>query len=257
MPASRIQANEGRDHHDRVAVVTGANKGIGRAIADRLAQLRMTVWVGARDPQRGADAAAAVGPRARFLALDVTDPESAAAAADTVERESGRLDVLVNNAGIGTRPYKPPSATSLADVRRVYEVNVFGVITVTNAMLPLLRRSPSARIVNVSTDLASLAHTAANDHPMGAFPTLLDYNTSKVALNAVTLTYANELRDERILVNLASPGFVATDLNEFEGFLTPEQGARIPVRMATLPDDGPTATFIGEDGTETGGAIPW
>jgi NAD(P)-dependent dehydrogenase (short-subunit alcohol dehydrogenase family) len=244
----------------KIALVTGANKGIGRAIAERLGGLGITVYVGARDPAKGDRAAneiAAAGADARFLHLDVTDQTSAMTAAGTIESDAGRLDILVNDAGINVRPTPKPSETPVDDLRRTYETNVFGVVTVTNAMLPLLRRSPAARIVNLSSDLGSLHHAAANDHPAGEFPLLLAYNSSKSALNAITIAYANELRHNRVLVNAVSPGYVATDLNDFQGVLTPEQGARLPVLMATIEGDGPTATFRVEDGSPEGRILPW
>ena len=244
----------------RVALVTGANKGVGRGIAQRLAALRMTVYVGARDVEHGSRAAAEIaadGADARFVQLDVADERSIEQAAQRIESECGCLDVLVNNAGILTDPGLLPSATPVEHVRRTYETNVFGVVAVTNAMLPLLRRSTAARIVNITSDLGSLHHAAAADHPMGPFPPLLAYNSSKTALNAITVAYANELRDAGILVNAVSPGSVATDQNEHQGLLTPEEGARIPVRMAALDGDGPTGTFWTENGTLQGRVVPW
>jgi len=248
----------------RVAVVTGANKGIGREIARRLAERGFVVHLGSRDQQRGRAAEGilrADGLDVRFLHLDVTDETSVALAAKRVADETGPLRVLVNNAGIGLAE-QAPSQTSAEQVRHVYDTNVFGVVTVTNAFLPLLRRADSARIVNVSSSLGSLAAAAANEDPSGVFPpgrfpTLLAYGTSKAALNAVTLTYANELRGTNILVNAVSPGFVATDINGHNGVLDVEQGARIPVLLATLDDDGPTAAFLGEDGTPGGQVLPW
>ncbi|MFD7061142.1 SDR family oxidoreductase [Streptomyces sp. NPDC059906] len=248
----------------RTAVVTGANKGIGRAVTRALAVLGHRVYLGARDQDRGLAAERelrAEGLDVRCLHLDVTDEAVVERAAKRVEEESGHLDALVNNAGVGG-PVTLPSRTPPAEVRRTYETNVFGVIAVTNAMLPMLRRAPAGRIVNVSSVLGSLTHAAARQDPTGAFPagvfpTLLDYNTSKAALNAVTVTYANELRDTRILVNAVSPGFVATDINGHQGVLTPAEGARIPVLLATLGEDGPTATFVGEDSTPTGRQLSW
>ncbi|MGY3679806.1 SDR family oxidoreductase [Streptomyces sp. TE33382] len=248
----------------RVALVTGANKGIGRAVARRLGELGMCVYLGARDEARGRAAERelrADGLDIRCVRLDVTDEDSVTLAAKRVGAEWGHLDVLVNNAGTGG-PVGAPSETPLAEVRRTYETNVFGVITVTNAMIPLLRRSTAARIVNVSSVLGSLTHAARRHDPSGVFPAgvfpaVLDYNTSKAALNALTVTYANELREEGILVNAVSPGFVATDINGHRGDLTPEQGARIPVLLATLGADGPTASFVGEDGTPTGQELSW
>jgi NAD(P)-dependent dehydrogenase (short-subunit alcohol dehydrogenase family) len=250
----------------RVAVVTGANKGIGLEIARQLADRGLIVYLGARDEQRGKAAeselrAGGHGREVRFLQLDVTDEASVARAAERVWNEAGVLHVLVNNAGIGG-PVQAPSETPADQVRTVYETNVFGVVTVTNALLPLLRRAGSARIVNVSSVVGSLAAAADNVDPSGVhapgeLPLMLSYSTSKAALNAVTLTYANELRGAGILVNAASPGFVATDINGHNGVLGVEQGARIPVLLATLPDGGPTATFLGEDGTPEGQVLPW
>ncbi|MEU7592746.1 SDR family oxidoreductase [Streptomyces sp. NPDC039022] len=248
----------------RTALVTGANKGIGRAIASRLGEQGLCVYLGARDESRGRQTERelrADGLDARFVQLDVTDESSVARAAKHIEADAGRLDSLVNNAGIGG-PVGPPSRTAVGEVRRTYETNVFGVIAVINAMLPLLRRSAAARIVNVSSLLGSLTHAAAQEDPSGvfpagAFPAVLDYNTSKAALNALTVTYANELRAEGILVNSVSPGFVATDINGHRGHLTPEQGARLPALLATCGDDGPTASFFGEDGSPAGQPLAW
>lgn len=247
-----------------IAVVTGANKGIGFAVARRLGELGSTVYLGVRDEERGRVAEKqlrADGIEARFLHLDVTDERLVAAAAKRVGDEEGRVDALVNNAAIGGS-VSPAAETPVAEVRKTFETNVFGVVTVTNAFLPLLRRSSAGRIVNVSTLVASLTYGATRQDPSGVFPpgvfpVLLDYASSKAALNSVTIAYANELRDTGILVNSASPGFVATDINGHRGYLNPEQGARIPVYLATLGPDGPTATFVGEDGTPTGQELAW
>ncbi|MDP4505118.1 SDR family oxidoreductase [Nonomuraea turcica] len=247
----------------KVAMVTGANKGIGRAIAERLAAMGMTVVIGARDPRRGQEAAAAVraaGGDAHAVALDVTDLTSVQEAARWVEERVGRLDVLVNNAGItGSGTVSPqdaydqvPSSVDLDMVRAVFETNVFGVIAVINAMLPLLRRSPAARIVNVSSHAGSLTLTSDPDGPFAALLPSAAYTPSKSALNALTVQYANELRKDGILVNAAAPGFVATDSNNHSGSLTPAQGAAVVVRLATLGTDGPAAGFFSEDGL-----LPW
>ncbi|MEV4757712.1 SDR family oxidoreductase [Micromonospora sp. NPDC049559] len=238
----------------KIALVTGANKGIGYEIARGLGGTGATVLVGARHRGRGTAAAeklAAEGIRAVPLELDVTDPVSVSAAAATVEREHGRLDVLVNNAGVLLERGQRPSQTPVALLERTYATNVYAVVLVTNALLPLIRRAASGRIVNVSSGLGSLGITSDPTGPYAAFP-LLAYNSSKSALNAVTVSYANELRDTRIKVNAADPGYCATDLNGHAGPRTPEQGAIVAVRLATLPDDGPTARFFSEDGAE-----PW
>ena len=244
---------------NRVALITGANKGIGREVARRLGTLGMTVLLGARDEGRGAEAARELkeeGIDARFVHLDVTEEASAERAARRIEQEFGRLDVLVNNAGIMLEEERPTTDVSPAEItpdqmRRTYEPNVLGVVTVTHTMLPLLRRSSAARLVNVSSALGSVTLRADLDHPMSG-RRLMAYGSSKAALNALTLIYANELRGEGILVNAATPGFVATDLNDRTGGGTVEQGATVVVRAATLGDDGPSGAFFGE-----GGAVPW
>ncbi|WP_219507607.1 SDR family NAD(P)-dependent oxidoreductase [Nonomuraea ceibae] len=247
----------------KVALVTGANKGIGRAAAAQLAARGMTVLVGARDARRGEEAATALraaGGDAHAVTLDVTDPATARAAARLAEERFGRLDVLVNNAGItGSGQVAPqdaldqlPSVVDVDMVRAVFETNVFGVITVTNAMLPLLRRAPAPRIVNVSSGAASLTIAATPGGPLAALPASAAYTPSKTALNALTVQYANELREDGILVNAADPGYVDTDINDHHGFRTPDEGAAVLVRLATLDDDGPSGGFFNDSGP-----VPW
>jgi NAD(P)-dependent dehydrogenase (short-subunit alcohol dehydrogenase family) len=239
-----------------VALVTGANKGLGLAIARGLLELGVTVYLGARDRGRGTDALAELasfGDAARLVLLDVTDHDSIDAAVGVIDREFGVLDILVNNAGIVVRPIRPPSETSVDDVRQTFETNVFGVIAVTNAALPLLRRSGNARVVNLTSDLGSLTLAAASPD----FPRLLSYNSSKAALNAVTITYANELRADGILVNAVSPGSVATDQNGHQGLHAPREGAQLPIRMATLPAGGPTGTAVTADDELAERPLPW
>jgi NAD(P)-dependent dehydrogenase (short-subunit alcohol dehydrogenase family) len=247
----------------KIALVTGANKGIGRAVAEQLAALGMTVLIGARDPQRGEEAAATLrsaGGDVLAVALDVTEPESVAAAGQEVDERFGRLDVLINNAGItGSGQVSPmeavdqiPSTVDVDMVRTVFETNVFGVIAVTNAMLPLLRRSPAARIVNVSSEAGSLALNSIPGGPLSSLPASAAYSPSKTALNALTVQYANELQKDRILVNSVTPGYVDTDINDHNGFMTVAQGAAPVVRLATLDDDGPTGGFF-----SAVGSVPW
>jgi NAD(P)-dependent dehydrogenase (short-subunit alcohol dehydrogenase family) len=237
----------------KVALITGANKGIGKEIARQLGTLGMSVLLAVRDEARGraaADELRSAGIDAHAVLVDVTDESSVAAAAQQVEREFGRLDVLVNNAGIALDT-GPASAMTVDTIRRTYETNVFGVVSVTNGFLPLLRRSDSGRIVNMSSGLGSLTQ---NSDP--AWPHFdvkpLAYNSSKAALNMITVIFAAELRNTPIKVNAADPGYTATDLNQNRGTRTVAQGATIAVRLATLPADGPTGGYFDEDGT-----VPW
>jgi NAD(P)-dependent dehydrogenase (short-subunit alcohol dehydrogenase family) len=247
-----------------IALITGANKGIGFETARQLGAAGMTVLVGSRDEQRGRDAEAALrkdGADARFVQLDVTDEASVRRAAKWVEAELGRLDVLVNNAGIaGVDDSYLPSETTMTALRAVFETNVFGVVTVTNAMLPLLRGAQAARIVNVSSGVGSLTWMSDPDSPMRDMISVA-YPASKSALNMATLMYAKELRDTPIKVNAANPGYCATDLNANSGFLTAAQGAEVVVHLATLPADGPTGILWGDlwpavDG-KAEGTVPW
>ncbi|GAB2855923.1 SDR family oxidoreductase [Actinocorallia aurea] len=236
-----------------VALVTGANKGIGFEIAAGLGALGWSVGVGARDTDRR-DAAVqklrAEGFDAFGVPLDVTDDASTAEAVRLLDERFGRLDVLVNNAGVTGGMAQEPTKADLATVRTAVEVNVIGVIRVTDAMLPLLRRSAAPRIVNVSSTVGSLTRQSASDGSTG--PLAIAYAPSKTFLNAVTLQYAKALADTNILINAGCPGFTATDLNGFRGTRTPEQGAAIMLKLATLPDDGPTGGFFDDDGP-----IPW
>ncbi|MGW2609866.1 SDR family oxidoreductase [Streptomyces mirabilis] len=241
----------------KIALVTGANKGIGYEIATGLGALGYRVGVGARDEVRRRSAVeklSAAGVDAFAVPLDVTDDQSVTDAADLIERQAGRLDVLVNNAGISgeTGPgwVQDPTTLDLDVVRTVVETNVIGVIRVTNAMLPLLRRSASPRIVNVSSAVASLTRQADPDIEIG--PVMAAYSPSKSFLNAVTVQYARQFADTNILINAACPALVATDFTGFHGPRTPEQGAATAIRLATLPDGGPTGSFF-----EDGGVIPW
>lgn len=244
-----------------VALVTGANQGIGLQIARELAANGFTVLVGSRNLERGEEAAKSIGADARALQLDVTDQASIAAAAERIRIELGRLDLLVNNAAI-SHAGKPgrslaemlqssrASVASLDEVRAVFETNVFGVIAVTQAMLPFLRDAPAARIVNVTSGVGSLTLNADPNFPYRSGFGVV-YAASKTALNAITLSFAIELESTNIKVNAASPGFTATALNNFEGIETIEQGARNPVRVA-LDTNGPTGTFTSADGP-----LPW
>lgn len=242
-----------------VALVTGANKGIGHQIAKDLAGQGYTVLIGSRDFSNGEVAAKEIGNAAHSLQLDVTDQGSIDAAAARIRADFGRLDVLVNNAGVSHAgkagagfPKDAMAKNLLTDapmesIRRVWEVNVFGVIAVTQAVLPLLREAPAARIVNMGSTGASLAWNSNSDNPHRAM--YGNYSTSKSAAHAVSLAFAFALEGEGIKVNIACPGHTATALNNFSGARSVEDGAREAVRLATLDEDGPIGTFSDDDGT--------
>jgi NAD(P)-dependent dehydrogenase (short-subunit alcohol dehydrogenase family) len=238
----------------KIALVTGANKGIGFEIARQLGGQGMFTLIGSRDEERGLAAAAALtaqGLSAAAVAIDVTDDASISRAAKEIGQRYGHLDVLVNNAGITGSFRGAPSEVTPDQLRQVYDTNVFGVVAVTNAMLPLLRRSPAGRIVNMSSGLGSLAQSSDPGSEFGSY-NLITYQSSKTAMNAVTVGYAKELRETPVKVNAADPGFTATDLNNHRGYRTVEQAAVIAVRLATLGADGPTGTFQDENGP-----VPW
>jgi NAD(P)-dependent dehydrogenase (short-subunit alcohol dehydrogenase family) len=247
----------------RVALVTGANQGVGLQVATELVANGLTVLLGSRNFERGKVAAREIGPGAVAMQLDVTDGISIAAAAERIRTEFGRLDLLVNNAGISkTTPgsFSPEeyaktrsaSNASLDEIRAVWETNVFGVLAVYQAMLPLLRESSDARIVNVSSGVGSLTTNADPAYPYHAFFGPI-YPASKTALNAVTLAMMIELESTDIKVNLVSPAFTSTNLNGYAGTESVEDGSREVVRVALLGPDGPTGTFTRWENT----TIPW
>ena len=247
----------------RVALVTGANQGIGFQLAKDLVAHGFIVLVGSRNLERGEASAKEIGPDARALQIDVTDQASIDAAAETIRKEFGHLDVLVNNAaisntgraaGMTVEEYAKTSAASnvsLDEVRAIWETNVYGPLAVYQAMLPLLREAPAARIVNVSSGVGSLTRTSEPDYPYRAIfgP---GYAASKTALNAMTVAMAIELESTGIKVNAACPGYTKTNLNNYSGTQTLEEGAREPVRLALLGPDGPTGTF-----SNSAGPLPW
>jgi NAD(P)-dependent dehydrogenase (short-subunit alcohol dehydrogenase family) len=236
-----------------VALISGANKGIGFEIARGLGAKKIIVLLGARDEARGQAAAAklkAEGVDARYIKLDVTDRATVQSAAAFIEKEFGRLDILVNNAGIGEWATKP-STVDLAKVREVYETNVFGPMALTQTMLPLLEKSKHGRIVNVSSSLGSLTLASTPDSPIAQMQ-VLGYNTSKSALNSMTLQFANELKGTAIKVNAICPGYCATDINGNSGPRTAAQGAVAAIQYATIGPDGPTGGYFNDEGR-----VPW
>lgn len=247
----------------RVALVTGANYGVGLQVAKELVRHGFVVVVGSRDLKRGETAAEEVGPGATAVQFDVNDQASIGAAAERIRRVFGHPDVLVQNAAISNTNRQPdesiaehskktrPSNVPLEDMRKVWDTNVFGVLAVHQAMLPLLRATPGSRIVIVSSGAGSLTRNAdkGNQHQSIFGPV---YPASKTALNALALAMAIELEPEGIPVSIVSPGFVSTNLNGFAGTQSLEEGAREIVRVALL-SDGVTATFTRWPGE----AIPW
>lgn len=251
----------------KIALITGANKGIGRQIAADLIEHGFIALIGARDLNKGQQTAGELGPRARAVQLDVTDSSSIEAARQLISQEYGQLDVLINNAGIahtGTGPRTLeeitqaalPSQVSIDDVKRVFDTNAFGALAVTQAMLPLLRLAPAARVVMVSSGAGSLTAHADPDFAMrkhfGAV-----YGPSKAAMNAFTLALAIELEDTGIKVNAANPGPTATEFNNFFGNRTVKDGAVEAVRLALLDDAGPTGSFSGFTFSGDNGPNPW
>ncbi|MDW6004097.1 SDR family NAD(P)-dependent oxidoreductase [Vibrio mangrovi] len=244
-----------------IALITGANKGIGLQIAKELAAKDIIVLIGARDLSRGTAAAASIGANAWAVQLDVTDPTSVAKAAEYIRERFGHLDILVNNAGISHAGQAGRSMEELVqsgflshvsydEMQRLFATNVFGVVTVTQAMLPLLREAPAGRIVNMSSMNGSLTLNADPSNPFRQFAGI--YAATKTALNAVTLSFAIELESTHIKVNAVCPGFTATEMNNFSGTGSVEEAAREPVRLALLDENGPTGTF-----SNANGPLPW
>ena len=244
----------------KVALVTGANQGIGFQIAKELVAKGVTVLVGSRDLKKGQEAAREIGTDAHAIQLDVTDEASIVAAAAKIRSEFGRLDILMNNAGISRAKPNQEFAeaiktnlltdASLEDIRTVFETNVFGVIAVTQAMLPLLREAPAGRIVVTASSGASLTLNSDPNNPHRRM--FGNYSASKTAAHAVMLAFALALEGTNIKVNAACPGFTSTALNNFNGTRSLEEGAREPVRLALIGEDGPNGTFSDENGL-----VPW
>jgi len=229
-----------------ITLITGANKGLGLQTARELLAAGHTVYLGARDAQRGQEAAASIG--ARPILIDITDDASVAAAAAVVRAEEGHLDVLVNNAGIpGSGP--SPRDVSGPDMVRTFDTNVVGIVRMMHAFLPLLEASASPVVVNVSSGLGSFALAVDPDNIASQF-TLVAYSSSKAAVNMLTLQYSRAFPGLRI--NAVDPGYTATDFNGHRGTQTVEQGAVAIVRMALIGPDGPTGTLVDAAGVE-----PW
>jgi Dehydrogenases with different specificities (related to short-chain alcohol dehydrogenases) len=241
-------------HHAKNVLITGANKGIGYETARQLGAMGFMILLGTRNEEKGKEAVAALvneGVNARFILLDVTNQDTIDAATRQIEQEFGSLDVLINNAGVSLERGASPSQLELAVLKETFETNFFGMFAVTKAMLSLLTKSPSGRIVNLSSGLGSLA---INSDPKSEFArfNLLAYNSSKTAVNALTVMFAKEFKNSPLKINAADPGYTATDLNRHTGYRSVEQAAGIVVRLATLPEEGPTGGFFDENGE-----VPW
>ncbi|MFK0523009.1 SDR family oxidoreductase [Paenibacillus illinoisensis] len=236
------------------ALITGANKGIGFETARQLGNMGYVVLLGARDVHKGEEAAQRLhneGIEAYGIELDVTSQKTIDTAVNHIEQTFGSLDILINNAGISLGGAAPPSLIALDDIRETYNTNFFGMISVTQAMLPLVQQSPAGRIVNLTSGLGSLTYNSDPEHEHAQF-NLLGYNSSKAAVNMFTVTLAKEFRDTPLKINAVDPGFTATDLNGFTGINTVQQAAATVLELAVLGDDGPTGGFYGNNGE-----IPW
>jgi NAD(P)-dependent dehydrogenase (short-subunit alcohol dehydrogenase family) len=235
---------------NKIVFITGANKGIGYEVARQLAATKeFTVLLGARDSQRGAAAAQKLSAEGEvhFVPIDVADEQLIAAATEMVSKQWGKVDVLINNAGISLElsPKKiRPSAVEPSMFEKTFETNIIGAFAVIHHFLPLLKQSPTAQIINVSSTQGSLSLMV---DPNSIAPNLLAYNASKAALNAVTIGLAKDLASEQIRINSVCPGWVQTDLGTADAHRTVEQGAAIIVKLATM-ENPPTGKFLDDNG---------
>lgn len=234
----------------KIVLITGGNKGIGFETARQLGNMGYEILIGARSENKGHEAITLLEKekiKAKTVVLDVTNPSSVLSAAEWIEQEYGLLDILINNAGVFFEENTSPVELELSVLKNTYETNVFGVFSVTKAMLPLLRNSSAGRIVNLSSALGSL--TLNSDSTSEFYnANSLAYNSSKSAVNALTVSFAKELSDSPIKINSVCPGFTATDLNGNTGYRSVEQAASTVVELATITSDGPTGGFFDEHG---------
>lgn len=238
----------------KIVLITGGNKGIGFETARQLGNMGYEILIGARSEEKGHEAVTRLETeniKAKTVVLDVTKPSSVLSAVELIEQEYGYLDILINNAGVFFEGNTSPRELELSVLKNTYETNVFGVFSVITALLPLLQKSSAGRIVNLSSALGSLT---LNSDPTSEFYNVnsLAYNSSKTAVNALTVFFAKELRDTPIKINSVCPGFTATDLNGNTGYRTVEQAASSVVKLATINNDGPTGSFFDENGV-----VPW
>jgi NAD(P)-dependent dehydrogenase (short-subunit alcohol dehydrogenase family) len=240
----------------KIALITGANKGLGFEMARQLGQAGVNILVGARDAARGeaaADKLRGEGVEAEFLKLDMTNKADFKAAADFIEKKYGHLDILINNAGVSNEPFGAgqPSTTTEEVLRSTFETNFFANVFLTQALLPLIKKSPAGRIVNMSSILGSQALHADPKSPIYNFKQL-SYDASKAALNSFTIHLAHELRDTKIKVNSAHPGWVKTDMGTEAAPMEIPEGGKTGVELALLGEDGPTGGFF-----HLGKPLPW
>ena len=238
---------------NRVALISGANKGIGKEVARQLGKAGMTVLVGSRDKnngQKAVDELRAEGIIAETIELDVSDSKSIEKAAKSIAEKHDKIDVLVNNAGVFL-DRKVGLEAEVELIEKTFETNFLGAVKLTKALSPLLKKSDRARIVNVSSSLGSLHINGDPKSPM-AGSGFIGYNCSKAALNMFTVITADSFKDSAVKVNSACPGYVATDINDNQGYRTVEQGAAIIVKLATLDEKGPSGKFFNDDGE-----VPW
>ena len=233
------------------ALITGANKGIGFETARQLGKLGYKVLLGARDKKLGDEAARFLrdeGIDAKFLMLDVADQQTIDEAFNIIEEEIGYLDVLINNAGVFLEDGILPTQLSLAMLKETFDVNFFGVFSVTTTFLPLIKKSSAGRIINVSSGQGSLTRSSSPDSKR----LQLAYNSSKAALNMLTIQFAKELKESKIKINSAAPGYTITDMNNGKGKNTVSQACAVIVRLAEINETGPTGGYFEDDGK-----IPW
>ena len=240
----------------KIALITGANKGLGFEMARQLGQAGVRVLLAARDPQKGEAAAAKLrgeGLDAQFLKLDVTDKRDRAAASAFLEEKFGRLDILINNAGVSAEPLGTGKVSTTTEdaIRRTFDTNFFAPVALTQALLPLLAKSDAGRIVNMSSILGSQTLQADPASPIYNFKSL-SYDASKAALNSFTIHLAHELKDTKIKVNSAHPGWVKTDMGTDAAPMEIPEGAKTGVELALVGDDGPTGGFF-----HLGKPLPW
>ena len=254
------QTPDPKRNDEKTVLITGANKGIGLETANQLAQIGLFVYLGSRDIEKGEAAAQALKERGfqnvKAIELDVTQAETIRAAKTLIEKEREHLDILINNAGISGIMPQNALETGADHYREVFEVNLFGVVNVTQAFIDLLRKSAAPRIVNVSTSVGSLSLQSNPQWPAYDYAKYAVYGSSKAAMNMYTVHLAYELRDTAFRVNAVCPGYTKTDFTNHQGGDVAEAGKRI-VKYALIDENGPTGKFFSEETNPESGKVPW